>query len=242
MKKIKLYLLLIVAGAFTFYSCEEETEPLNTNFVTFGDSNYSAVVDPGSTATVNIPVYTANVKGSDRTFNVSVDGSAAPAGSFNVPATVVIPGGTNEGVLTVQLSDPDNILTNRVEIQLVAENDLFVGEPTEIAFTQSCTEVAVTLDFTFDYWSSETSWEILDAVGDTVISGGGYADGIGVATENFNLCQGRDYTLIVYDAYGDGMNDGQNPIGTYTLSMGGTVLVQEVGDFGASRSTPFSTN
>ena len=241
MKNIKLYILLVVATVFTFYSCEEDLKPLNTNFVAFGDSSYSTLVDPGSSTTVNIPVYAANITGSDRSISVNVDGTSAAAGSFNVPATVIVPGGTNEGVLVVQLNDP-GIAQNAVTIELMAEERLFVGESTTIVYTQSCNEVAITLDFTFDYWSSETSWDILDSNGDTILSGGGYGDGIGSTTENFSLCQSRSYTLIVYDLYGDGMNDGQNPIGSYTLSAGGTVLVQESGNFGASQSTDFSTN
>jgi len=241
MKNIKLYLLFLVAAAFTFSSCEEDLKPVNTNFVTFEDSSYSTLVDPGSSTTVNITVYAANITGNDRSISINVDGSSAAAGSFTVPATVTVPGGTNEGVLAVQLSDP-GIAQNAITIQLVGDENLFVGEATTIVYTQSCNEVAIALDFTFDYWSSETSWEILDSNGDTIITGGGYSDGIGSATENFNLCQSRSYTLIVYDLYGDGMNDGQNPIGSYTLSTGGTVLVQETGNFGASQSTVFSTN
>jgi len=241
MKNIKLYILLVVATVFTFYSCEEDLKPLDTNFVTFGESSYSTLVDPGASTTVDITVYAANITGNDRSINVNVDGTSAAAGTFTVPTTVTVPGGTNEGVLTVQLSDP-GIAQNALSIQLVEDEGLFVGEPTTIVYTQSCNEVAVELAFTFDYWSSETSWEILDSNGDTILAGGGYADGIGSATESFNLCQGRDYTLTVFDLYGDGMNDGQNPIGSYTLSAGGTALVQESGNFGASQSTAFSTN
>lgn len=240
MKNIKLYILLVVAAVFTFYSCEEDLKPLNTNFVTFGDSSYSALVDPGSSTTVDITVYAANVTGNDRSISINVDGTSAAAGSFNVPATVIVPGGTNKGVLTVQLNDP-GIAQNAVTIQLVEEEGLFVGEPTTIVYTQSCNEVAVTLDFTFDYYSSETSWEILDSNEDTILTGGGYSDGIGSATENFNLCQSRSYTLIVYDAYGDGMNDGTN-LGSYTLTIGGVAKVTGGGNFGASESNAFDTN
>jgi len=240
MKNLKLYLLLLVAAAFTFYSCEEDLKPVNTNFVTFGDSSYSALVDPGSSTTIDITVYAANVTGSDRSISVNVDGSSAAAGSFNVPTTVTVPGGANEGVLTVELSDP-GIAQNALNIQLVGEEGLFVGEKTTIVYTQSCNEVAVVLDFTFDYYSSETSWEILDSNGDTILTGGGYSDGIWSTTENFNLCQSRSYTLIVYDAYADGMNDGTN-LGSYTLTIGGAEKVTGGGNFGASESNAFATN
>lgn len=240
MKKFKLYLFALFA-TLAFVSCEEDVEAPGTNYVTFGDNSYMTGVDPGGSATFEIPVYTANTSGSDRTFALVVDGSGAAAGSYTVPNSVVIPGGTNEGMISVALSDTNlGIGVNTVVISLVAEEGLSVGGSTSLNYIQNCNEVSGTLDIVFDGYGSETSWEITDALGGVVASGSGYADGQATASESVTLCIGRDYTFTIYDSYGDGLSWPSN--GTYTLTVGGDVKASGGGDFGTDESTAFDTN
>lgn len=240
MKNFKLFIFALFA-TLAFVSCEEEISAPGTNYVTFGDTSYMTGVDPGGSATFEIPVFTANVKGSDRTFALVVDGSGAASGSYTVPNSVVIPGGTNEGMISIALTDTNlGIGVNTVVISIVAEEGLSVGASTSLNYIQNCTEVSGTLDIVFDGYGSETSWQITDALGGVVASGDGYADGQVSATENITLCAGRDYTFTIEDSYGDGLswpNDG-----TYTLTVGGTVKASGSGDFGSSESTAFDTN
>lgn len=63
------------------------------------------------------------------------------------------------------------------------------------------------MTLTFDQYPVETTWSLVDALGDTVMAGGPYVNG----TDNFathvitaSLCAGC-YTLTVADAFGDGM-------------------------------------
>lgn len=243
MKPIKLLLLTVIA-IFSLNSCTDEVDPQNTNYITFAEPSYSTGVDVGGSTTVDIKLFTANTTGAARTFGVSVDGDAtnAAAGSYTVPTSVQIPAGENEATISVQLSDVDlGIGVNNLVLKIDAEAGLSTGGSTTISYIQNCNEVTASLEINFDFFSDETSWEVLDALGGVVASGSGYAQGSAPVTETFALCQGRDYTLVVYDAFGDGMNDGA-VIGSYTLTVGGVVKVDEIGDFATSQSTAFDTN
>jgi len=244
MKKIK-YLLLITILIFAFNSCADDHEDVTTNlnFVTFANPSYDAGVDVGGTTTVDITVYTTKVSSSDRTIDVFVDLDQTNADplSYSVPASVIIKGGTNEGILTVSLSDVNlGIGVNKLAIDFEAITGLYSDDNTTISYTQNCTEITATLDIIFDYYADETSWSIYDSLGGEVAFGGGYAQGAAPLTEEFALCSGRDYTLVFYDAYGDGMNDGTN-LGSYTLTIGGVVKVTGGGAFGDSESNEFDT-
>ncbi|MBK8948575.1 MAG: T9SS type A sorting domain-containing protein [Flavobacteriales bacterium] len=73
----------------------------------------------------------------------------------------------------------------------------------------NCTEI-LTLDITLDNNGSETTWEVRDQSGTTVIaSGGPYQNGVGgtIVTETICLNQ-LCYRLVVNDAGGDGISGG----------------------------------
>ena len=221
MKKIKLIAYLFIAIC-TLNSCTDEVEPSALDYITFGTDKYSTGVDPGGATTFDIPVYTAKVYSAATTFNVTVDGAKAAAGSYDVPASVSIAAGSNEGVLTVSLSDVNlGIGINEITINFKDEAGSYHGESTTLAYVQNCTEIIATLDLSFDRWGSEVYWEIRDALDGIVVSTGGYPDtGPGTTTTDsvaITLCAGRSYTFLALDAYGDGWG------GDYTLTIGGVV-------------------
>lgn len=242
MKKITFLLVLAIFG-LVLHSCEESIESTDLNYISFAKSTYPTIgIDIGGSTTADVTVYTGNVSGSDRTFDIFVDPtSTAAAGSYNVPSTVTVPGGTNEGTITIELSDVNlGIGVNKLVLKFTPTDGLFMGGSTAISYFQNCSEVTATLDFIFDFYSDETEWYITDALDGVVAEGGPFAQGIGTASLDIQLCAGRDYTLFVTDAFGDGMNDGTN-IGSYTLTIGGTVKVSESGDFTESQSSAFDT-
>tara|TARA_R110002073_G_scaffold293194_2_gene458799 strand:- start:77541 stop:78293 length:753 start_codon:yes stop_codon:yes gene_type:complete len=221
--------LLLILFSFVFLqSCDDEQFDASAfNYVAFGSSTYTAGVDVGGTTTVAIPVIASKVGAA--TITVSVDGSGAGANSYEVPASLSIPAGSNEGTLSVTLSDSNlGIGVNSVVITFGDDlaSGISSGTSTTISYTQNCAEVTGTLDLTFDRWGSEVSWEIQDSLGGTVTSGGGYGNtGAGTSTSDsiaITLCQGRSYTLITTDAYGDTWG----AVGNYTLTVGGVVKVQ----------------
>ena len=230
--------------AIGLHSCDESVVE-QLNYVTFGDSSYSTSVPVNGSTTVDIPVYTADVAGADRSFNVSVDAASSGAsGSYTVPGSVTIPGGSNEGTLTVTLNDVDlGIGNNTVVINFDVSPGFNTGESTTVNYIQQCEEITATLDINFDYYSEETGWVITDALGGTVVEApaGTYAAyQRGSVSESITLCAGRDYTLTFTDVYGDGMDDG-GVLGDYTLTIGGVVKVTGGGAYGASESTAFDT-
>ena len=223
-------------------NCEDTYVPDTPAYVTFAKFEYSTGVDPGGSTTADIKVFTADKTGSDRTFDLTVDGTGAAAGSYTVPSSVTIPAESNEGTITVALSDVNlGIGVNKVLISFVNKDGYTNSKAVTVNYIQNCTEITGTLDFNFDFYAEETGWYITDALDGEVLAGGGYTNGQGIASESITLCAGRDYTLHVTDVYSDGMDDGTN-LGSYTLTIGGVVKVTGGGAFGAIESTPFDTN
>ncbi len=241
----KIIYLFIACLSFTFLqNCEDTYVPDSPAYVTFAKFAYSTGVDPGASTSYDIKVFTADVTGADRSFDLTVDGSGAASGSYTVPASVTIPAGSNEATFTVALSDTNlGIGVNKILISFDHADGYSNSKATTLSYIQNCTEITGTLDFNFDYYSSETGWYITDALDGVVVekAEGSYADGQWTASESITLCAGRDYTLHVTDYYSDGMNDGTN-LGDYTLTIGGVVKVTGGGNFGAIESTAFDTN
>lgn len=243
MKNIKILLIAFIA-VFSLNSCNEDMVILDTNYVAFAAPVYSAGVDVGGTNSVDVQIFTANKTGSDRSFEVTVDDSSnAAAGSYTVPSSFTIPGGTNSGILKVELSDTNlGIGVNSLVLNLKKSEGLSIGEAVTIKYIQNCTEVTATLDIVFDGYGSETSWAITDSLGGVVASKaeGDYADGQASVSEAITLCAGRSYTFTINDAYGDGLSYPAD--GTYSLKIGGAEKASGSGDFGASEATDFDTN
>lgn len=241
MKKT-INIFLIIFSLVLFQNCENDQFEPALDYVTFGAETFSTGVDPGGTQVIEIPVYTAAAVSTDTNFTISVDESTDAAdGSYVVPTSVTIPGGTNEGSFTVTLSDVNlGIGINKLVIGFDNVELFGTSNATTIEYIQNCTEVTAVLSFMFDGFASEITYSIEDALGGTVASGGGYSDGQASASENITLCSGRDYTLIISDSFGDGLSFPSN--GSYSLTIGGVEKASGGGDFGDSESTAFDTN
>ncbi|WOC26481.1 endonuclease [Pseudoalteromonas sp. N1230-9] len=102
--------------------------------------------------------------------------------------------------------------------------------------TGNCTDNQVSLALTTDNYGEETSWQITNAQGSTVASGGSYAAN---AQYNEQACLiDGDYTFTIFDSYGDGMCCSFGN-GSYNLSLGQTVLASGA-SFQSSEATPFT--
>jgi hypothetical protein len=81
-----------------------------------------------------------------------------------------------------------------------------------------------------DQYGSETTWNIKDANGLTILSGGPYNDlSAGGTTTQTPVSGTLDpqscHTFTIYDSYGDGINSAQYGLGSFTVTDGsGTVL------------------
>jgi hypothetical protein len=235
MKKT-IFLLFAIFTVLTFNNCKEElVDTQNLNYVTFEVPSFDFGVDLNSSNTREIKIYSTQVSGSDRTYNLRVieDATSADPNSYEVPATVTIPANSNEGVFSVTVSDVNiGEEGETLVLDFEAKDGLFKGENIVLNIRQVCPFNEVLLKITFDSWPEETSWELLDSDDVVINSGGPYPD---QTSYNKAFClQDGEYTFIIYDAYGDGIN----PPGGYTLTYNGEILAS--GDaFGDSESTTF---
>ncbi len=102
----------------------------------------------------------------------------------------------------------------------------------------------VTLDLLTDCWGNEVTWELADASGAIVASGGPYAN---QSTNIVNLCLSAGcYDFTILDSFGDGMSGSQygscgvdgNYVWTYDAD--GSVLIQMlVANYGNSETQQF---
>lgn len=213
MKKILNYIILGVFIA-TAYSCDEDATGNSVNYVAFANSSQSATVNVGEgSATVDVVVYAGNKSGSDRSFNLMVDTDASTAdpSAYSVPASVTIPGGSNEGTFSVQLNESGlDFAFTSIVVAFMPNQGVFTEATTDAVTINAglvCpTASDVTIDVTTDNWPDETSWTLTDGSGATVAAGGPYnnpADDFATISTSLSLSAGT-YTMTLFDAYGDG--------------------------------------
>ncbi|GHC56279.1 T9SS type A sorting domain-containing protein [Ulvibacter litoralis] len=92
----------------------------------------------------------------------------------------------------------------------------------------------VTMTLSTDGYGSEVRWNVMDASGATIYSGGPYGNNLTI-TENFTLPEDC-YVFNLIDTYGDGG-------GAVNLTdSDGTIIYVTSGTYGSGESTNFSTN
>ncbi len=107
------------------------------------------------------------------------------------------------------------------------------------------TDTYVTVQIVTDAYGSETTWEIKDANGVTVLSGGPYNNltASGTTTQTpvagtlaINTC----HTFTIYDSYGDGINAGYGA-GSFTITDGNGTILASGGVFTDEDGDAFKT-
>lgn len=244
MKNInKILYVLIAVVAFSFStSCEIGDDDFSApNYITFANKVENIGVEIGGSTSYDVKVFTANTTGADRTYPVEVASSSTlDAGAYTVPGSVTIPGNSNEGIITIQISDVNIGDTGEtLVLNLIDNGDYSTGASATLNVTQVCPTGDFFINFTFDGYGSETTWEVKDANGDVVASGGGYEDGQESASSKLCLDSG-DYTFTVFDSYGDGLSYPAN--GSVTLVYNGAAVGSIEGDFGTEASIDFTIN
>ncbi|QXP72491.1 hypothetical protein RRF68_05960 [Tenacibaculum sp. HL-MS23] len=213
MKKY-LFLFLLSISFLTFTSCEEQIETSDLKYISFGKTDVSFDVSEGTEASQEFYFYTTNKSSSDKTFNIEVlEASTADAGFYSIPSTVTVPGGSNKGMISISITDGTWLDTDQTIMLRLTSDEYAVGQVATYNVSRLCGAgtVKLAMDITFDDgYPEEIAWRILDATGATVIASatpfgyGAYADledGISVAA---GCLPEGDYTLEVYDSYGDG--------------------------------------
>ena len=258
MKKFRILIALFVFGSFV--ACEQYDAKIDNVYdndgqtgVGFTTASTSVAVRPeGGTATIGVQATTTS--SSARSYDVVVDASSTGAiGDYSI-GTVTIPADSYDGTLTVTFVDTN--LAESVPYTLVLELVLPDGiaavgsKTTTINYNKYliCNNFVLTMNE--DSWSSERTWEIVDAAGDVMFEGGTYANisGGGLISEPLTT-YGIDsmylddgcYTFNIYDSYGDGQFDGVTT-GNYSLDCSIINVANGEGNWGSSESTDFCVN
>ena len=235
----KLLILIMAVSSTLFVGCDYDTDHTPPNYVSFQRGPTAVGVDLNGSTSQEITVYTGNIVGNDRTFDIRVLGtSTLNAEAYTVPATVTVPGGTNEATFTVDISDVNISPEGSTIILGFAPADgLFIGSNHTLNVSQLC-DPDFRMNFAFDGYASETSWELHDSEGNLVFAGAGFSDGTPTASVMRCINPGV-YTFTVYDAYGDGLTYPNE--GSVTLLFGGEQVGFIAGDFGEEASVTFNT-
>ncbi len=114
--------------------------------------------------------------------------------------------------------------------------DMFMPSSTGGGSGTGCNDNSGQFSLTTDNYGSETSWEITDSSDQIRYSGSGYASNNSYS-EDVCLVDG-DYTLTLYDTYGDGICCSFGN-GSYALTVENTTVASG-GSFGAQDSTSFT--
>ncbi len=107
----------------------------------------------------------------------------------------------------------------------------------EYAYLEPCYDVDILL--LTDTFASETSWELVDSISNTVLlSGGGYLDDIWYVIDT-SICvtNGTALKFVIYDSANDGICCGYGS-GSYKVSVNGTTYANG-GSFSSSETTYF---
>ena len=197
----------------------EDMIPVQFQLTNFGFDTLTSVnilVTVGGTTVTNFP-WTGNL---------------AMGESVNIPITLTgFLGGTN--TITATSSLPNGQTDEDMA------NDAFSRD---LDFIDADNAIDVLLTLNFDQYSNETTWELLDANGNLVYSGGPYPRPqwqFQTYTETWCLDTSACYTFNISDAFGDGICCGFGD-GSYSLTLdNGVALVAGDGQFGSGESTNF---
>ncbi|MBZ9632130.1 hypothetical protein LB465_15210 [Salegentibacter sp. LM13S] len=236
---MKKYLLLFIATiAFSFVGCDHESDFTPPNFAALQEGPADIKIELGGSTSYDLNVYTSNIVNEDRTLDIVVrESSSMSAEAYSVPETVVVPGGSNEAVFTVNVQDVNFSPNGETLILGLAPQENFsTGDDFTLNVSLSCDSPLV-IDFVFDGYASETTWNVKDTEGNTILEGGPYVDGAGGTTVERCLPDG-DYTFTIFDSYGDGLTFPDQ--GSVTLTFGGEELLVIPGDFGAETTEAFT--
>lgn len=170
----------------------------------------------------------------------------------SLPITYNINGGANQvynwsGSLSA-LTRATITLPN-INYSILASNSLNISLPTDNNITNNSGSVSfnkavesnntLTLNIQPDGYGSEILWNIKNAAGSTIASGGPYTDGnTTLISVPVNLPSDDCYTFTMTDLYGDGL---ESP-GYVSLTDSNSVVVSElIGNYGTGVSKNFAT-
>lgn len=220
----KFFLIAILTLPFAFLSCEQD-DIERVDRASFESEAISFEVPRDAVGfEKSISVFTSNVSGSDRVFQISTieEESGLDSAEYSLPSSVTIPANSNSAEILMTVSDVSLSFSPTIlTLELLSDDATYTGY-TVLSITERCDDTIVGLNLVFDTYAEEAYWDLYDlSNGNTIIFSGGqdgaYSD-FSDSEFNVQFCLASgNYGIVVYDSYGDG--------GTaYTVSAGDTVL------------------
>lgn len=272
--KLMLFFAALSLSVGVLVSCEDDSateNQVNSDFVGLMELSHPIDIPEGETATIQGKVFASEAKDFDRVVTIKVirdedtynetEFTVIDPADYSVPATATIPAGSKEGTFQMTVTENDlgydgkllvlSILPSPgIEVKSSSTGTVSGGnfehvyDRIAIPVRRLCTETKLRVQIVTDNYGSETTWELYDAAGTLVASGGPYADSTPELQESVLLClPSGDYTFVAYDLYGDGMNDGTNE-GYYKLirydDEGTDFVVAQNGTFLSDDVVPFT--
>ena len=156
------------------------------------------------------------------TDNVTLPALTGLASNDNVTINTTMPNGVVD-------ADPSNNPTVSFNVTMATQN----------------TNAYVTVQIVTDAYGSETTWDIKDANGAVVLSGGPYNDlsAAGTTTQtptSGTLATQSCHTFTIYDSYGDGIDAGYGA-GSFTVTDGNGTILASGGQFADVDGDAFKT-
>jgi hypothetical protein len=221
-------------GEWTTYSSDEFSYLGSHTIDGGGGSDTQAPTNPASLTASSVTQTTLNLSWNASSDNVDVTGyNVYKNGSY---LTSVTSTSTSVSGLTANTSYSFYVKAKDEAGNISgASNTVYVTTLEEVS--NNCFVSDLTLNLTTDNYPSETTWEVKDAGGQIVASGGSYSNKNSNYSESISLA-GGDYSFIIYDAYGDGICCSYGN-GSYTLTDGNNNVIATGGDYGSSESTSF---
>lgn len=159
---------------------------------------------------------------------INWSGNLAPYAIDNVNLpTTYIPGGAH--TFTANCTNPNGI-----------NDENLLNDSAIVNFNSNDAPVFATLNLTTDDYGSETSWEVQDFFGNTVLQSGGYGDVSGGQQITENLClYDSCFTFVLDDSFGDGYCCTYGNGEFQLINNWGDTIAEDYSFSGSSLSFPF---
>ncbi|PCE64543.1 hypothetical protein [Sediminicola luteus] len=222
MKK-SIFLVIAVVLGLANYNCEEAPSLTQSpaEFVSFEAESAKVLVQLNGTGSLDLKVFSTYTSNSARTFDLAIDeASTASPASYNVPATVEIPAGSNEGVINMTFTDTE--ISNSGETLILNFQPVdgsFVGSSTTIDLVRDCpsnlegnyvytngTGKAVTITRTGattytvsadNAFGTDYPFNISDTCNEILVTGGVIEDNFGLAVSGTGTVDANTGTITI---------------------------------------------
>tara|TARA_R110001592_G_scaffold6645_4_gene35778 strand:+ start:1555 stop:2268 length:714 start_codon:yes stop_codon:yes gene_type:complete len=126
--KNKIFYFLTLILITTLSGCEESAEPTGIDFITFGTSTETYVLNQGTTLNAEYKIFTATNVSSDITLDLNVT-TNIDAANYSVPSSITIPANSNEASFSISINENnfDKINGETMSISFSSPDGFYAG-------------------------------------------------------------------------------------------------------------------